>query len=70
MRQDHLESVAIPEAVHWTPSRSRRLEQQVISVSLRMNLAKAVYSLMYYSHNQNFRTIKICVWLGSGGTHL
>jgi hypothetical protein len=45
MRQDHLESVAIPEAVLeaslWTASESRILEKQVSSASLRMNLVKA-----------------------------
>lgn len=46
MRKDHVESVAIPEAVLeanlWTESGSRELEQQVSSVTLRMNFVKAV----------------------------
>ena len=67
MKQDHLESVAIPEAVLeaslWTASGSRGLEQHVSSASLRMNLVKAVHSVIYESHNQNFSTIKIFIWI-------
>jgi hypothetical protein len=46
MRKDHVESVAIPEAVlqgsFWMVSGSRGLEQQVSSATLRMNLVKSV----------------------------
>jgi hypothetical protein len=65
MKQDHLESVAIPEAVLeasiWTESESRGLEQQVSSASLSKNLVKAVHPVIYEYHNQNFSTIKISV---------
>ena len=62
MKLDHVESVAIPEAVLeaslWTASGSRGLEQQVSSASLRMNLVKAVHSVTYEFYNQNISTIK------------
>ena len=42
--------------------RKQGLEQQVSSASLRTDLAKAVHSVTYESHNQNFNTVKIFVW--------
>lgn len=46
-----------------TASGSRELEQQVISVSLRMTLVRAAHSAMCESYNQNFNTTKIDVWI-------
>jgi hypothetical protein len=65
-----MESVAIPEAVLdtslWTSSGRWGLEQQFSSASLRMNLIKAVHSVIYESHNQNPNTIKRFVWIVQG----
>ena len=49
-----------------TASDERGLEQQVISVSLRMTLAKAVHSVIYDSHNQNVNIINIFIWISQG----
>jgi hypothetical protein len=57
-----VESVAVPEAVLeaslWRASTSSGLEQQVSSASLKINLVKAVHSVIHKSLNQNFSTIK------------
>ena len=70
MKQGHVESVAITEDVLaaslWTASGSRGLEQQVSSEPLWENLLKAVHSVIYESHNQNFSTMKIFVWIVQG----
>jgi hypothetical protein len=65
MRQDHLESVAIPEAVLeasiWTAPGKKVLEEKGSSASLKINLVKDVHSVIYESYKQNFCTIKIFV---------
>jgi hypothetical protein len=56
MRQDDLESAAIKEAV--LGSVRKEGTKQINSASLRINITKAIYFVIYESHNHNFSTIK------------
>lgn len=59
MKQDDLESVAIPETV--LGSNQKQGVKQVSLASLRMNLAKAVPSVTWEPHNQHCSTIGLFV---------
>lgn len=53
--------MAVPEAV--LKQQLNQGARQVSSASLRMNLTKAVHSVIYESHNQIFSITKIFVWI-------
>jgi hypothetical protein len=71
MKQGHLESSTIPEAILeeivWKQLQEVEwLEQQVILAFRQMNLVRAVNSVICESHNQSFSTIEIFTWIIQG----